>query len=75
MLPRLDDEMRLVFKVNDGKPDPFYGMMQYHMGWVNEDFQPVVVHGGKRIRPLLTMLSCQASAGDWTSAIPAAAAV
>jgi geranylgeranyl diphosphate synthase type I len=75
MLPRLDDEMRLVFKVNDGKPDPFYGMMQYHMGWVNEDFQPVLVHGGKRIRPLLTMLSCQASAGDWTSAIPAAAAV
>lgn len=75
MLPRLDEEMRRIFKVSDGNPDPFYGMMQYHMGWVNEDFQPVAVHGGKRIRPLLTMLTCQSSAGDWKTAVPAAAAV
>jgi len=75
MLPSLEEEIRLVFKANDGHPDPFYGMMQYHMGWVNEDFLPATVHGGKRIRPLLTMLTCQASAGDWTKAVPAAAAV
>lgn len=75
MLPKLEEEMRLIFKVGDGQPDPFYGMMQYHLGWVDENFQPVVVHGGKRIRPLLTMLTCQASAGDWTTAVPAAAAV
>ncbi len=75
MLPRLDEEMRLMFKADDGTPDPFYGMMQYHMGWVNEGFQPVTVHGGKRIRPLLTMLTCQGSGGDWTTAVPAAAAV
>ncbi len=75
MLPKLEEELRIVFKANDGQPDPFYGMMQYHMGWVNESFQPVKVHGGKRIRPLLTMLTCQASAGDWTKAVPAAAAI
>jgi geranylgeranyl diphosphate synthase type I len=75
MLPRLEEEIRLVFKVDNNHPDPFYGMMQYHMGWVNEDFLPVTVHGGKRIRPLLTMLTCKASAGDWTKAVPAAVAV
>ncbi len=43
MLPRLDEELRRIFKVSDGNPDPFYGMMQYHMGWVNEDFQPAAL--------------------------------
>lgn len=75
MLPSLEQEMRLVLKYTNDRSNPFYGMMQYHMGWVDENFVPVTVHGGKRIRPLLTMLSCQASGGDWKSAIPAAAAV
>lgn len=75
MLPKLEEEMRLVFKVDGNLPDPFYGMMHYHMGWVNQDFYPVEVHGGKRIRPLLTMLTCQASQGDWQQAVPAASAV
>ncbi len=75
MLPSLEQEMRIVLKSDDSRPEPFYGMMQYHMGWVDKDFLPVEVHGGKRIRPLLTMLSCQASGGDWQKAVPAAAAV
>ena len=45
------------------------------MGWVNEDFQAVEVHGGKRIRPLLTLLTCKAASGYWHKATPAAAAV
>lgn len=75
MLPKLEKEMRLIFKVGSEPVDPFYGMMQYHMGWVDDNFDPVSVHGGKRIRPLLTLLSCQASGKDWTNAVPAAAAV
>lgn len=75
MLPSMEEYMREVLSQGPGQPDPFYGMMQYHMGWVDQSFTPVTVHGGKRIRPLLTMLACQASGGDWQNAVPAAAAV
>jgi geranylgeranyl diphosphate synthase type I len=75
MLPELEAEMRSLFGTLGEKPNPFYGMMQYHMGWVDEEFQPATVHGGKRIRPLLTMLACQASGRSWQRALPAAAAV
>ena len=74
MLPRLEAEMRQVLMANEDQPDPFYGMIQYHMGWVDENFLPTTVHGGKRIRPLLAMLTCQASGGEWLHVVPAAAA-
>ena len=75
MLPKLEEEMRLIFMSNDSQSDPFYGMMQYHMGWLDASFQPTTVRKGKRIRPLLTMISCQAAGGDWIKAVPAAAAI
>lgn len=55
--------------------DQLHGMMQYHMGWLNENQQPDNAPAGKQIRPLLTMLCCQAAGGDWTQAIPAASAI
>jgi len=75
MLPALEEDMRTALKADGSKPDPFYGMMQYHMGWVDEEFRPANVHGGKRIRPLLCLLSCQASGGAWRQAIPAASSI
>ncbi len=48
-------------------------MLAYHMGW-RTDGEPVVV-GGKRIRPLLVLLVCTAAGGDWSLALPGAAAV
>lgn len=75
MLPALEDEMRTVLKMEDTPPDPFFGMMQYHMGWVDTQLQPVDEYGGKRIRPLLTLLACQAAGGKWSQALPAAAAI
>ncbi len=50
-------------------------MMQYHMGWVDVNFKPVEMYGGKRIRPLLTLLACQAAGGEWPKALSAAASV
>src|SRR5258708_23223766 len=52
---------------------PFLEMLTYHMGWsadgANSEAQ------GKRIRPLLLLLSTAACAGgDWLRAVPAAAA-
>jgi len=45
-------------------------MISYHLGWSGEP-----TGRGKRIRPLITVLACQACGGDWRSALPAASAV
>lgn len=74
MLPAMNQEMKDVFQVNDDIPSLFYGMMHYHMGWVDADMQPTSIYAGKQIRPLMCMLACAAAGGDWQQAIPAAAA-
>lgn len=45
-------------------------MIDHHMGWL-EGQQP----SGKRIRPLLTLLTCHATGGEWRTALPAASAI
>lgn len=50
----------------DGRegPAPFYGMLHYQMGWVDTALRPAGNERsqGKRIRPLLCLLACQAAA-------------
>jgi geranylgeranyl diphosphate synthase, type I len=75
MLPALNQEMQNVFQVNSATPSLFYGMMHYHMGWVDADMQPITIYAGKQIRPLLCLLACAAAGGDWRQAVPAAAAI
>ena len=75
MREAVEQEMRVVLKGDGDLPDLYHGMMHYHMGWVDVDLQPVRVSGGKRIRPVLCMLSCMAAGGEWQQALPAAAAV
>ncbi len=75
MLSALATEMRSVLRANGAPPDALYGMMQYHMGWLDADFKPTQTHSGKQIRPLLCLLAAQAAGGDWQQAIPAATAV
>lgn len=53
----------------------FYGMMQYHLGWVDAEFNVESAESGKYVRPLLTLLSCQAAGGHVEQAVPAAMAV
>ncbi|MCA9977058.1 MAG: hypothetical protein KC413_14955, partial [Anaerolineales bacterium] len=60
MLPALEAEMRTVLQADGPPPAPFYGMLQYHMGWLDADLQPANVNSGKRIRPIMCMLACQA---------------
>jgi geranylgeranyl diphosphate synthase, type I len=48
-------------------------MLAYHLGW--EGAGSGVEAQGKRIRPLLTLLSAEAFGGDWQPALPAAVAV
>ena len=53
----------------------YYGMMQYHMGWLDEMLQPARAPQGKRLRPVLCLLACEAAGGQIDHALPAAAAV
>ncbi|MFQ5874918.1 MAG: polyprenyl synthetase family protein [Dehalococcoidia bacterium] len=54
---------------------PFYGMMRYHLGWADQRFQAIEAERGKRLRPLLCLLACEAVGGDYQLALPAAAAI
>lgn len=66
---------------------PFYGQMQYHLGWVDSSFTPIPINPGKLLRPTLLLLAYEA-AGAWgltgenwgpsdylRRALPAAAAI
>lgn len=45
---------------------PYYGQMQYHLGWVDTHFSPVPVNPGKLLRPTLLLLAYEAvGAGDF----------
>ncbi len=52
-----------------------YGMMEYHMGWVNEEFASAQRPAGKRLRPMLVLLVCNALGVDALQVLPAAASV
>jgi geranylgeranyl diphosphate synthase, type I len=40
---------------------PFYGQMQYHLGWVDSNFSPVSNNPGKLLRPTLLLLAFEAT--------------
>ncbi len=48
-------------------------MLTYHMGWNGEGAGPEAQ--GKRIRPLLVLLTTAACGGDWQHSLPAAASL
>src|SRR5258708_7988199 len=43
---------------------PFYGQMQYHLGWVDRNLSPTSSNPGKPLRPTLLLLAYEA-AGAW----------
>jgi geranylgeranyl diphosphate synthase type I len=51
----------------------YYSMLAYHLGWEGEGAGPEA--RGKRVRPLLLLLTSAAAGGKWQNALPAAAAV
>jgi len=74
-LPLIDGELGDCMASASANPPAFFGMMHYHLGWTDNQFRPVQVQAGKRLRPVLTLLACQAAGGDPRAALPAAAAV
>jgi geranylgeranyl diphosphate synthase type I len=74
-LPEVEKFLQEIVKEGEGELSRHYGMMRYHMGWADENLRPAVASTGKRLRPLLCLLSCEALGGEWREAIPAAAAL
>jgi geranylgeranyl diphosphate synthase, type I len=74
-LPLIEAEMSRVIGGADGAYAGHYGMLRYHMGWVDPQMRPVVVNSGKRIRPVVCLLACEAVGGTVENALPLAAAV
>jgi geranylgeranyl diphosphate synthase, type I len=72
-LPALEMTMRQALP--ETGPEALYGMLRYHLGWVDTAFQPAAYKAGKRLRPVFLLLACEAQDGDWQKALPAAAAI
>ncbi|OGO12660.1 MAG: hypothetical protein A2Y53_01775 [Chloroflexi bacterium RBG_16_47_49] len=73
-LAAIEDELQQAVKqAHDNGNTQLHDMLAYHMGWQGK---PVNIDArGKRIRPLLVLMTCSAAGGDWKQALPAAAAV
>jgi geranylgeranyl diphosphate synthase type I len=66
----IDDEIRSLLTQAEPALQPFYGMMQYHLGLDAQRSR-----GGKRLRPLLSTLVFEALGGDAARVLPVGAAV
>ena len=64
---------RQVSRLDEPHTYPFFDMLTYHMGWTVEGTGSDA--SGKRIRPLMLLLTTAACGIEWLHAIPAAAAV
>ena len=70
---------RQISRLDNPRTKSFHEMLTYHMGWTGDGAGPEAT--GKRIRPLMVLLTCLASSETesavetWQSALPAAAAV
>ncbi|MGD2206668.1 MAG: polyprenyl synthetase family protein [Anaerolineae bacterium] len=74
-LPQIETELQEIVRLPHPRLGTYYGMMRYHLGWVDRDLRPHEARSGKRLRPVLCLLCCQAAGGDPLEALPAAAAV
>jgi geranylgeranyl diphosphate synthase type I len=78
LLAHIELELQKQMSRLDNPPTKiFHEMLTYHMGWTGEGAGPEAT--GKRIRPLMVLLTCLAASESreetWQSALPAAAAV
>jgi len=74
LLPAIEAELkRQIARLDTPRGRDFHEMLTYHMGWTGDGSGPEAA--GKRIRPLLTLLTASACGADWQPALPAAAAI
>jgi geranylgeranyl diphosphate synthase, type I len=84
MLPAIETELkRIVSRLDEPRTRIFHEMVAYHMGWIGEGSGSEAT--GKRIRPLLVLLTYAASSSfsvitegevrTWENALPVAACI
>ena len=74
MLPVLEEELQKSISPSNGDGyEDFHNMLAYHLGWLGEGSGPNA--RGKRIRPLMLLLTTSAAGSEWERSLPAAAAV
>jgi len=74
LLSAVEDELqRQAARLDQPHTRPFHEMLTYHMGWSGYGAGPEAA--GKRVRPLMLLLTAAACGSDWRPALPAAAAV
>jgi geranylgeranyl diphosphate synthase type I len=74
MLPAIEAELqRQICRLDEPHTRSFYNMLTYHMGWTGEGAGPDAT--GKRIRPLLLLLTVAGCEKEWLHAVSGAAAV
>ena len=78
----LDRGLRTTFgdarlRANEIGGSDLWKMLEYHMGWSNEDGSALTTAGsqGKALRPTVCLFACDALGGDWGKALPAASAL
>jgi geranylgeranyl diphosphate synthase type I len=72
--PELKNELQnVVARSGDFGCSELLDMITYQLGWTGDGAGPETE--GKRIRPLLVLLSAEGAGGNWKDALPAAAAV
>jgi geranylgeranyl diphosphate synthase type I len=74
-LTALDQVLRDITAPHGPGYAELYNMLHYHLGWTDRLGNVSASDPGKRIRPLVCLWSCEAVAGSWREALPAAAAV
>ncbi len=74
MITAIESELHSVIEsANSTESDGLERMLAYHMGWEGEGAG--LEARGKRLRPLILLLTTASCGGDWKCAVPAAAAV
>jgi geranylgeranyl diphosphate synthase type I len=75
LLPQIEAELQEVVDIPHHSLGAYYGMMRYHLGWADEALRPIQANSGKRLRPVVCLIACEAAGGDPRQALPAAAAL
>lgn len=67
----IEEDLRIAWSLLENyKAEDIAQILSYHLGWLEESQQK-----GKRIRPLLTLLSCAAVGGNWRWALPVSSCI
>jgi len=72
-LPYVENQLKSLFR---DRKLPLYRMMEYHMGWMDENGRENAdANSGKMLRATLCLLAAESVTGDFKKALPVSAAI